>query len=135
LFIISGYDEMREEFLYKNLYSSNDLAEWGPPFNITTQKIWPKVIWSCRSDFIEGRSAHEKWFWPDIPGIDYNCHNLYISWMIQDFAPLKDQYLNEHYLLNLKNIFLEDIAREENPVIIDSMNKIWHLMRSSKSNF
>ena len=113
LIILEGYDELREEFLYKNLYSSNYLASWGPQFSPTSPKIWPKVIYSCRSEFINGRSGHEKWFIPEIPGIDYNCQIFYESWVIQDFTASKDEYLNLNYLHELKEIMLKEVANDE----------------------
>ena len=78
LFILDSYDEIKEEFQYKNLYDSNDLDEWGPSSGGKfSNKLWPKIIITCRSEFTDGRTDRQKWFRPNFYGNEYNSNESY----------------------------------------------------------
>ena len=47
--MLDSYDEMPIEFRYKNLYTVNNLEEWGCPM-VTG---YPKIIITCRQEFLE----------------------------------------------------------------------------------
>jgi hypothetical protein len=53
LFILDGYNQVVNEFQYKNLYDTNNLELWGPILDIhhiksqRKFKTYPKIIISC----------------------------------------------------------------------------------------
>ena len=92
IFILDSYDEIKEEFQYKNLYNYNDLQEWGPPYKQCVSKIWPKIIVTCRSEFVMGKADHQKWFLPEITGVEYNAYKYLLEFKIDDFSECKHLY-------------------------------------------
>jgi hypothetical protein len=103
---LDSYDELKPEFLNKNLYDANDLDEWGPRFEKGDKKLWPKVIVTCRSEFTDGRMDHYKWFMPEICGAEhYSAFDYLYELKIAPFTSQKDDYFNMNYLQALKRVF------------------------------
>ena len=63
IFILDSYDEIKQEYQYKNLYDSNDLEEWGPELK-DSKKVFPKIIITCRSEFVSTNKEYRNWFYP-----------------------------------------------------------------------
>ena len=66
IFVLDGYDELRQEYIGQNLYDTNDMEEFGPD-EATSQYPFsnPKLIILCRSELLATKRLHYfKWFCP-----------------------------------------------------------------------
>lgn len=110
LLLLDGYDEIKNDFKYRNLYDENDLEEWGPlPTADNGTKIYPKCIISCRTQFIESQKSYEDFFYPII---SYEPANYSPEkWLdICEIEMLNDmqikEYLDASYLKAIKREYL-----------------------------
>lgn len=67
VFVLDGYDEMRAEYLFRNLYRMNNLESYryqGDEDAKSDRSVWPKVFVLCRSELLSGQEKYCQSFYP-----------------------------------------------------------------------
>lgn len=67
VFVLDGYDEMRAEYLFRNLYRMNNLESYryqGEEDTNSDRSVWPKVFVLCRSELLSGQENYCQSFYP-----------------------------------------------------------------------
>ena len=118
VFILDSYDEIKQQYQYKNLYDTNDLEEWGPVMREKGGKIlkpYPKVIITCRTEHTDPRPDHISWFCPIIQNAltGYEPEKHYLELRISSFAAQKMLYLNRYYERELSHYFFQGNENDE----------------------
>jgi hypothetical protein len=76
VFILDGYDEMRADYLFRNLYAMNNLESHryhGADTGTNSSSVWPKVLILCRSELLSGQDNYCESFFPlESESIDKN---------------------------------------------------------------
>ena len=112
---MDAYDEINQEYQFKNLYDTNDMEQWGPFMNpnlVDSYKTFPKVIITCREEHLETYQNYQNLFYPVISNTSksvYNFQNYYVECGLSHFITKKNEYFNKYYLHKLKRILQQSL--------------------------
>ena len=121
LFVLDGYDELKQEHLGSNLYETNDLQDYiveaidnmiedtdtdgeseekdkkndVDKTKIKEKNSFPKVIYLCRTEFLATKpNAYREWF---RPGADIKADGLLMERLITSFdTAQREEYFAAH---------------------------------------
>jgi len=112
VFLLDGYDEVSLLNQYKNLYDSNDLEKWGNP----TKTNFPKVIITCRTEYLMSFSGYETLFYPEISSYPshYFSKEYYFEVKIESFEGKKEEYIRKVYERAVGHLWIKGLYNSEN---------------------
>ncbi|KAK3240453.1 hypothetical protein CYMTET_49697, partial [Cymbomonas tetramitiformis] len=103
VFLLDGYDEMRQENLFKNLYVTNNLEQYRKRSD-PERRCHPKVIISTRTELLDRNMKYERSFLPDEAGTqDAVVSKAFLELRIAPFSEKLQDFVNARVALQLLN--------------------------------